>query len=606
MMFTFHRYYGSPNDNTGTYDALNNNSIQNRDFTTPNSVTVIPVKKSPEVVYRPESKAEKSDEIIDNTETEIFQNVIERAHRSEKTCAHLKPEHPDELKIREPITDVPFLPEFGIASFLEKALTGHEAPEWGQCSLPPATSCDLDQVSVIMMAYNEDGLYTIKSNIISGGQKLYPRRIIDEIILVWNGPDRASLEESPSGKILLKWRDEGKIPLRLFICAEHGLGNNLLNRYHPLIQPKNEAILFFDDDGPYFFEHTVEAGFELWKRNSGRQIGCMARHFEAQNSERQLKLHMEAMGIAIDEVLEGRQTATYNINSDAQQPFIPHCRSHDGDNVRYNYNSFSNFHAQMVLPSGSFLHRNFLCFIWHPAFEELRQFVLAHKTHPDDITVSTIVSQVTGRAPRVYTRRMHKRNAKDVQGDKIVDKKDNLVAPIVMLPPKQRDEERRLLDASFISDTNGEFDGHEYSFEVENIFVTEKDAEEYEKYMFERVVRMGGDEEQHLRRRLLWNNDDWGNLREDALNSIVGYFGSFNGGSVGWCLTTKFHTKTAKEHLHWCEPEISGLDWAPWVNEGGVGYDECPVTPYARLSSSSHATSLIAEASYKKFESILK
>ena len=48
----------------------------------------------------------------------------------------------------------------------------------------------------------------------------------------------------------------------------------------------------------------------------------------------------------------------------------------------------------VLLPSGTFLHRNFLCFIWHPAFEELRQWVVAHKTMPDDMTVSVCVNAV--------------------------------------------------------------------------------------------------------------------------------------------------------------------------------------------------------------------
>jgi len=51
----------------------------------------------------------------------------------------------------------------------------------------------------------------------------------------------------------------------------------------------------------------------------------------------------------------------------------------------------------MALPSGSIIHRNYLCFIWHPALEELRRYIREHHTHPDDQTVSAIISQLSGK-----------------------------------------------------------------------------------------------------------------------------------------------------------------------------------------------------------------
>jgi hypothetical protein len=51
------------------------------------------------------------------------------------------------------------------------------------------------------------------------------------------------------------------------------MGNNLLNRYHPSIQPQHEAIVYFDDDGPFHREIAMDVGFELWKFNSDVQIG---------------------------------------------------------------------------------------------------------------------------------------------------------------------------------------------------------------------------------------------------------------------------------------------------------------------------------------------
>mmetsp|Transcript_7965 Transcript_7965/g.9937 ORF Transcript_7965/g.9937 Transcript_7965/m.9937 type:complete len:123 (+) Transcript_7965:1280-1648(+) len=80
------------------------------------------------------------------------------------------------------------------------------------------------------------------------------------------------------------------------------------------------------------------------------------------------------------------------------------------------------------------------------------------------------------------------------------------------------------------------------------------------------------------RRRLLWQQKDWGNMREEAINSILGYFGSINPGSVGWCAGTEYEKPaTGKGNMRFnCEPEYPLPHMVPWMNEGGLGYDECP------------------------------
>lgn len=81
---------------------------------------------------------------------------------------------------------------------------------------------------------------------------------------------------------------------------------------------------------------------------------------------------------------------------------------------------------------------------------------------------------------------------------------------------------------------------------------------------------------QEAPRRMLrmWETDNWADMRSDALNSIVGYFGSMNGGSVGWCLSTGYHPrKHGGGGLHTCTIMEPSLDWIPWINQGGVGYE---------------------------------
>ena len=559
-------------------------------------------------------------------EEEALRNVLIRARRSEKSCQNQNATSPADVSIREPFGDVPFLPEFGIGPSIERFLKKHDSnekdqiSEWGQCKLPPTTSCHVHNVSVVLMAHNTHGLDSIKNNTWKQGRLgHFPKRLIDEIILVWNGPDRASFEESVEGKMLMEWRDERDFPLRLFVSIEHGLGNNLLNRYHPLIAPKNEAVLFFDDDGPFYKYFAIDTGFELWKRNSGRQVGSMGRQFEISTSDRRFALQMESMNTAIDEVLNERESARYDIDAIDQQPFLPHCRTHAGDQVQYNFHTFSPFHAHMVLPSGSFLHRNLLCFIWHPAFEALREYVGRHPTHPDDIAVSSLVSQVTGRSPRTYSQHTPKRNSMDVLEDGQVQNRGHLpdIFAIPLLPKYEDGDSvrrRRLLSSAA---TNASKPILALNEDDETLMgQKEDDSEQYDHYMLQRsaslnILTSDNDNDTtksdtshygQSRRRLMWkDNKDWGNLRDDAINSIVGYFGSFNGGSVGWCLSTRFHQKS---EIHWCDHSSASLDWLPWINDGGVGHSICPLPPYAQVHTDQ--TKLCFKGSRKRFASILK
>ena len=100
------------------------------------------------------------------------------------------------------------------------------------------------------------------------------------MIIVWNSP-RDALNQAKDDKEksyarkLLDWDADPSHPLRIFFSLENGLANNLLNRYHPSIKPKNEVVMLFDDDGPFWSrESMIDTGFELWKRNSDVQVGA--------------------------------------------------------------------------------------------------------------------------------------------------------------------------------------------------------------------------------------------------------------------------------------------------------------------------------------------
>jgi hypothetical protein len=280
----------------------------------------------------------------------------------------------------------------------------------------------------------------------------------------------------------------------------------------------------------------MDVGFELWKFNSDVQIGSMARNIRFP-SKRMDNLQNIASDLAAKHYMEDawqthfhpydkknvdiKMKETFLDKADYPQ-FTPICHEQSGDVVEYNFFVFPHFKAHMSLPSGSILHRNYLCFVWHPAFEELRQFILDHPTHPDDMMISTLVSHLSGKPLRTFPR-------------KISRKKDN---------------KRRLLDTS------------------------------QTEFKDEKTIIDTMDEDLLARRRLMWQQKDWGKMREEAINSIVGYFGSINPGSVGWCAGTEHQSNgRGKGNMRFdCisasnpPPQLSQI---PWMNEGGLGYNEC-------------------------------
>ena len=265
-----------------------------------------------------------------------------------------------------------------------------------QCELPPDNECGESQFTVIFMAYNPDRLQKLLAQAKTMLTDPEYSKSVAEVLIVWNG--HRDIHETPLGKQLVELGTKQKLPLRVSYPLKAGFPNDLMNRYHPRLEIKTKAILYYDDDGPFYAHRAVLGGFELWKRNSNAQIGAMARKIDL--GDRQ--------------AAEQTATAAQNKPDHRDRFFVSHCPA---DAVNYNYFTFANFDARMVLPSGSFLHSNYLCFLWHPIFEDIRDYVRKHPVNPDDGTVSMLVSQLGGRAPKVYSRRLpFEDNNKSKQG----------------------------------------------------------------------------------------------------------------------------------------------------------------------------------------------
>jgi hypothetical protein len=230
---------------------------------------------------------------------------------------------------------VPTLPTFGFLHDMEEwkrhgpskqqlsRANNKEDPLKWQCSLPKWKECMERNFTVILMAHNLDRLKTLFAQI----QKMLTdtdfKQLVAEVVLVWNGPRQ--IDESPVGNDLLTWAKQHDQLLRVVYPLAMGFDNDLMNRYHPdIVNVTTKAILYYDDDGPFYSFKAIQSGFELWKRHSSAQIGAMARQIN----------------------YSGRQQAERDKLSPRPNDrlFVSHCDNVQ-DKVEYNFRYFANYDA---------------------------------------------------------------------------------------------------------------------------------------------------------------------------------------------------------------------------------------------------------------------
>ena len=358
-----------------------------------------------------------------------------------------------------------------------------------KCQMPPIKACNVENFSVIIMSHNLERIDKLATAI---RRMIFPMKAIgmSEIILIWNArsdvlkeaaargyqdllQNRTNTTDANAARILT-WAKDPHNPLRMFFALKHHMTNSLLNRWDPSIRPSNEALVYFDDDGPFYTLNTglMAAGFELWKRNPRAQVGIYTRSI--------------SLDVGPAEESSG---------------FLPYC----GGQIVYDNTTFPQFGGTVVLPSGSIIHRNYLCFLHHPAFRELRHFVDDHRTHPDDMMVSLLIGHLSGESPRLYARRDYKerkRNSIPIEEDR----RNATGVPGILRRPMWP------LKASL---------GH---------------------------------------RRLLHESPNWFEYRTSAMRSLLGYFASIPPVSKGWCSGSQYHTNGQ------CSPEFPSVEQIPWMN----------------------------------------
>jgi hypothetical protein len=255
-----------------------------------------------------------------NVNLKEFQGLIDRAIEMQQHCQQINTDHQLDLKQNN---HTAHLGQFGILKAIE-AYKANPTPYPYTCQVPPENECGETQFTVIFMAYNPDRLQKLYNQILKMLTDGEFSKLVREVIVVWNG--ERHVEETKLGKSMLDLG--GELPFRISYPLKAGFPNDLMNRYHPRLEVKTKAIMYYDDDGPFYSYKATLGGFELWKRNSNAQVGAMARKLD----------------LCKRQAIEKAERASGG-SSEASRFFISQCPA---DELQYNYFEMANYGANMV------------------------------------------------------------------------------------------------------------------------------------------------------------------------------------------------------------------------------------------------------------------
>jgi hypothetical protein len=173
------------------------------------------------------------------------------------------------------------------------------------------------------------------------------------------------------------------------------------------------------------------------------------------------------------------------------------------------------------------------------------------------MTVSMIVSQLAGRAPRVYSRRLNNKRQQQQQQQQQNEPKENRHRRLSQVGGADR------VDSE---EENEELFNRQFGFDEEN--EDQDEQQQQQQQLLEELLQEDPSSSdmglvpvsEQMRRKLLfsieWDVDNskmtdtkklWAALRTEAVNALTRYFGSINAGSIGWCEGTQWYNPKKKE-----------------------------------------------------------
>jgi hypothetical protein len=241
-----------------------------------------------------------------------------------------------------------------------------------------------------------------------------------DIVLVYHGSVQHLQDDKAYGKRILNWHQEGVLHLmyRSEVSDEHGLLYLFDKSFMDLIH--HDFVLYFDgtlpmggfendhdtlDDGgtnDVSIIDSLDVGFELIQQNPQSLVGYHADAYKI--GELNLTLNNSKNTTAMN-------TSTTN--------FLPIC---DDNGILMTAEEQPDT-IQFMRLSGTFLHRSYLCFLWHDAFRPLRQMIQSihhgyvlnssNATTNDilkynglmqlhSLFLSSVIPQLSGKLPLLY------------------------------------------------------------------------------------------------------------------------------------------------------------------------------------------------------------
>eukprot|EP00554_Chaetoceros_debilis_P010954 CAMPEP_0194109274 /NCGR_PEP_ID=MMETSP0150-20130528/8795_1 /TAXON_ID=122233 /ORGANISM="Chaetoceros debilis, Strain MM31A-1" /LENGTH=542 /DNA_ID=CAMNT_0038798199 /DNA_START=197 /DNA_END=1826 /DNA_ORIENTATION=+ len=277
------------------------------------------------------------------------------------------------------------------------------------CISPPTESCSASQYSVIISyEISQQSPQTIRTLFINMLSLLSHERTKANIAVVLHGTNDAIdklIKDHNYGRRIKNWSENNVIRLILQRQERSGIGHDEGNENDNeddlfyLVRPsmldylEHDILLFLDgsvplvnlNDGSGGME-SLDAGFELIRKDSRCLVGNRVLEWSNGN---------------------GPGEENDAMSPDSERLFQPICDRQDRSNPKSGANRVESIHM-----SGMFIHRNYLCFLWHDVFAPLRNIVGGlnqkynrnHKVKGDisSLTITTLVTQLSGKIPALY------------------------------------------------------------------------------------------------------------------------------------------------------------------------------------------------------------
>lgn len=393
------------------------------------------------------------------------------------------------------------------------------------CYLPPNQICADEYTTIISYHYSNSSHRTLFVNLIS----LLARDSIkpSTIVLIYHGTLDDLKNDNDYGRRVWNWDKEGAIKLINGTNSDHGI----LHQFHPTLlnYVETEIILYLDGSMPLTKGNvdkgiggvdSLEAGFELIQQNSRSLVGA---HVYEYGGKQNIANFRESL-------------------KDSRGDFIPACQS--------NHSISGSMQDSIVHYSGMFLHKNYICFIWHDIFETLRDTVnMINRRYQKDVKgfkseaqselislfISSMVPQLSGNIPALYPLLKPSWAAEEIK-------------------PSPKKQSRRLMENIVLDDDE-----------------LEARADLRRRRRTEWVVNTNDIEaayfEGHPRRRLSsvinmapkpsFSISLRSQLSSEEISSIFSYFGSYSKGSKCWCESADGKSANLAPHFLNCRDRCS-------------------------------------------------